>query len=59
IGFKIREATLAKVPYMLVVGDREVAQKKVAVRSRKSGDEGAAELPAFVARLSEELKARK
>ncbi|MBM4045467.1 MAG: threonine--tRNA ligase, partial [Planctomycetes bacterium] len=46
IGFKIREATLAKVPYMLVVGDREVAQKKVAVRSRKSGDEGAAELPA-------------
>lgn len=40
IGYKIREAQLQKTPYMLVVGDKEVASNSVAVRSRKNGDEG-------------------
>ena len=44
IGYKIREAQLEKVPYMLVIGDKEAAEEKVAVRSRKEGDKGA--LPA-------------
>ena len=42
IGYKIREAQLQKVPYMLVVGDREAAEGTVAVRSRPGGDLGAA-----------------
>lgn len=41
IGFKIREAQLQKVPYMLILGDREVAEGQVAVRSRSGGDLGA------------------
>jgi threonyl-tRNA synthetase len=41
IGYKIREAQLQKVPYMLVVGDREAAEGTVAVRSRTGGDQGA------------------
>ena len=48
IGFKIREAQLAKVPYMLVTGDREVAEGTVAVRSRAGGDQGARPVDAFI-----------
>ena len=40
IGYKIREAQLQKVPYMLVVGDKEVAEATVSVRSRQGGDLG-------------------
>lgn len=59
IGHKIREAQLEKVPYMLIVGDREVAGGKVAVRSRAAGDEGAITLPEFAARISEDVKAKR
>jgi threonyl-tRNA synthetase len=48
IGYKIREAQLQKVPYMLVTGDREVAEATVAVRSRSGGDLGAQRLETFV-----------
>jgi threonyl-tRNA synthetase len=48
IGYKIREAQLQKIPYMLVVGDREVAEGAVAVRSRSGGDLGSQPLDAFV-----------
>jgi threonyl-tRNA synthetase len=48
IGAKIREAQLRKVPFMLVVGDREAAAGTVAVRSRRDGDRGAVALDAFV-----------
>ena len=41
IGYKIREAQLQKIPYMLVVGDREAAEGTVAVRTRSGGDQGA------------------
>jgi len=55
IGYKIREAQLQKVPYMLVVGDREVEQGTVSVRSRAGGDLGARTLDAFVADAVEEI----
>ena len=48
IGYKIREAQLQKVPYMLVVGDREVAEHQVSVRSRSGGDQGARGVGAFI-----------
>jgi threonyl-tRNA synthetase len=56
IGYKIREAQLQKVPYMLVVGDREVEQGAVAVRSRSAGDQGSRPLEEFVASALEEVE---
>jgi len=58
-GHKIREAQLMKVPYMLVVGDREEAQTAVAVRGRAKGDEGTQPLPDFVERVASEAAARR
>ena len=58
IGYKIREAQLQKVPYMLVVGDREAAGGTVAVRSRAGGDLGARDVAAFVRAAREEIAAR-
>ncbi|MBI5378652.1 MAG: threonine--tRNA ligase [Nitrospirae bacterium] len=54
IGLKIREATLAKVPYIAVVGDREVAQGSVALRTREGKDLGAIAAEAFLAQLQGE-----
>jgi threonyl-tRNA synthetase len=59
IGYKIREAQLQKVPYMLVVGDREAADGQVAVRSRSGGDLGARPVAQFVAEALEEIGAKK
>ena len=58
IGFKIREAQMQKVPYMLVMGDKEMEQGLVAVRSRKDGDLGTMTLEAFRAKLLEEVATR-
>ena len=58
IGFKIREAQMQKVPYMLVLGDKEVEQDLVSVRSRKDGDLGAMTFDAFSARLLDEIATR-
>lgn len=55
IGYKIREAQLQKVPYMLVLGDREAAEKTVAVRSRTGGDQGARALDDFLAAARDEV----
>ena len=55
IGKKIREATMMKIPYMLVVGDRDVENKTVSVRSRSGEDLGAMSLEAFSAMLKEEV----
>ncbi len=55
IGYKIREAQLQKVPYMLVVGDREVNESAVSVRSRSAGDQGSRPVAAFVAAALEEV----
>ncbi|MEA2393112.1 MAG: threonyl-tRNA synthetase, partial [Solirubrobacteraceae bacterium] len=57
VGRKIRDAELAKVPYMLVVGDREAQEGTVAVRRHGEGDEGTVELDAFADRLAAEATA--
>jgi threonyl-tRNA synthetase len=51
VNFKIREAQLQKIPFMLVVGDREAQAGQVSVRNRKHGDQGAQSLDAFLAHL--------
>ena len=58
IGFKIREARLAKVPYMLVVGEKEEADGLVSVRSRFAGDEGQKPLAEFISQICEEIRTR-
>ncbi|MDK2799461.1 MAG: threonyl-tRNA synthetase [Clostridiales bacterium] len=55
IGYKIREAQLEKVPYMLVIGDKEVELKSIAVRSRKQGDQGTMTVDAFIEKILEEV----
>ena len=55
IGYKIREARLERIPYMLVVGAKEAEEGLVSVRSRYLGDEGAKALPEFIAALREEI----
>jgi threonyl-tRNA synthetase len=55
IGYKIREAQLQKVPYMLVIGDRESAEGTVSVRTRAGGDQGASQVDAFIASAREEV----
>jgi threonyl-tRNA synthetase len=58
IGYKIREAQMEKVPYMLVIGDKETENRQVAVRSRKEGDLGAMALDAFIEKIVKEVKDR-
>ena len=55
IGFKIREAQMEKVPYMLVIGDKEMETGQVAVRSRKNGDMGALPVEAFIEKTTDEI----
>ncbi len=54
-GFKIRAAQMEKVPYMIIVGDKDVEAGTVSVRSRKNGDEGATTVDEFVARIEKEI----
>jgi threonyl-tRNA synthetase len=56
---KIRDAQLQKIPYMLVVGEREAAEGKVAVRLRSGKDLGAMPLETFIARIKKEAETRK
>ena len=56
IGYKIREAQLQKVPYMLVIGDKEVESGLVAVRSRKNGDEGTKNIDEFIGEIKKEIE---
>jgi len=56
IGYKIREAQVQKVPYMLVVGEKEMESKTVGVRSRKDGDIGAIKIDEFTKNILEEIK---
>ncbi len=58
IGFKIREAQKEKVPYMLVIGDKEAETGEAAVRSRKDGELGAMGAEALVAKLTEEIRTK-
>ncbi|PSL27498.1 threonine--tRNA ligase [Chitinophaga ginsengisoli] len=59
IGKKIRETELAKIPYMLVLGEKETAEGKVAVRRQAKGDLGAMDLEQFMALVKEEVVSRK
>ncbi len=56
IGYKIREAQFEKVPYMLIVGDKEVEENKVSVRDRKEGDKGAINTDEFIEKIKKEIK---
>mgnify|MGYP005777365091 FL=1 len=56
IGYKIREAQLQKVPYMLVIGDKEIEANTVGVRSRTDGDIGQMDLNEFADKIAEEVK---
>ena len=58
IGYKIREAQLEKIPYMLVIGDKEVENGVVAVRSRRDGDIGTMPLSDFIAKAVEEVRTK-
>jgi threonyl-tRNA synthetase len=55
VNYKIREAQLQKIPYMLVVGDREVEHSTVSVRERTGGDKGASSIEAFIAAAHDEI----
>lgn len=59
IGKKIREAQMEKIPYMLVLGDQEVTDGTVSVRTRKDGDIGAQTVESLISRLREEVDSRK
>ncbi len=58
IGYKIREAQQAKIPYMLVVGQKEEEDGTVAVRSRAAGDEGTKSLDAFITDIQKEIETK-
>ncbi|MGB7217584.1 MAG: threonine--tRNA ligase [Vicinamibacterales bacterium] len=58
IGYKIREAQLQKVPYMLVVGDREAETGTISVRERSGGDKGASPIDAFIATTRNEIESK-
>ena len=59
IGKKIAEGRVQKIPYLLVIGDKEAENGAVAVRSREKGDEGAMSVEAFLARVKDEVKSKK
>ncbi len=56
IGYKIREAQLQKIPYMLIIGEKEMQDKTVGVRSRKDGDIGAQKLEDFILKIKKEIE---
>ena len=59
IGLKIREAQLEKIPYMLVIGDRELENGTVALRSRKEGDQGSRSISEVINSLNEEVRLKR
>ena len=56
VGFKIRAAQMEKVPYMILVGDKDIEANTISVRSRKGGDEGATTVEEFLKRITEEVE---
>ena len=59
IGYKIREAQLKKIPYMLIVGDKEQEENKVSVRYRSEGDIGAFSVEDFIKKINDEIASKK
>ncbi len=58
VGYKIREAQLEKVPYMIILGDKDIENNTVSVRARKAGDLGAMSLEDYIARALEEIESK-
>ena len=58
VGYKIREAQMQKIPYMLIVGEKEVSENKVSVRDRNDGDIGQVDVEEFISRVNEEIKTK-
>ncbi|KOA20227.1 threonine--tRNA ligase 2 [Clostridium homopropionicum DSM 5847] len=58
IGYKIREAQLEKVPYMLILGEKEMSENNISVRSRKDGDLGSVSLESFIEKINSEITNR-
>ena len=56
IGYKIREAQLQKIPYMLIIGNKEIEENKIGVRSRKEGDLGQTDLKDFIGKINKEVE---
>jgi threonyl-tRNA synthetase len=59
VNAKIRDAQLQQIPYMLVLGDREMAEGTVSLRHRRDGNLGVQPLDAFLTRITEEIRSRK
>ena len=59
IGYKIREARNERVPYIIVIGEKEENNKNISLRSRENGDEGTVNLSSFIDRVSDEVKNKK
>lgn len=59
IGFKIREAQISKIPYMVIIGDKEVESRNIAVRKRKSQETDTVDLASFISQLKEEIETKK
>jgi len=55
IGFKIREAEIQKIPYMLIVGEKEASSKTISIRKRKEGDLGKGSLDEFIEKIKSEI----
>ena len=58
-GYKIREAQLQKIPYMLIVGEKEVESNTVAIRSREEGDIGTKDIKDFIEMIKKEIKEKR
>ena len=58
LGYKIRKAQMEKVPYMIILGDKEVGAGNISVRTRKGADEGSVDLESFINRVHDEVKNR-
>ncbi|MBE6735223.1 MAG: threonine--tRNA ligase [Ruminococcaceae bacterium] len=58
VGYKIREAQLEKVPYMIILGDKDIENNTVSVRARKAGDLGAMSLEEYITRAMEEIETK-
>ena len=58
LGYKIRKAQMEKVPYMIIIGDKEVEAGNISVRTRKGADEGSVDLESFINRVHDEVKNR-
>ncbi len=58
IGYKIREAQMEKVPYMIVVGDKDIENKTISVRDRRDGDIGSMSIEEFIAKITEEVNSK-